>query len=225
MVKEPEPPVCREWSLIEKLDKEKDVTGIYISGHPLDDYRMEIENFVSCNLKDVDKNQNRSQLNLAGSVTTARHMISKNGNGWGIFMLSDFDGELEFRLFGEEYQRFKHLLEPGKALFVKAGFQKSWRNDGLELKIKEINLLESVGDTLTKGITLRLPIDRISSETVDALEQLCTKRKGPHQLRMVLLDRQSRIKLPLASKSYKVQADNDFANELSRLGLEYKIER
>jgi DNA polymerase-3 subunit alpha len=140
-------------------------------------------------------------------------------------MLSDFDGELEFRLFGEDYQRFKHLLEPGKALFVKAAFQKSWRNDGLELKIKEINLLESVGDTLTKGITLRLPIDRISAETVQALEQLCAQRKGPHQLRMVLLDRKSRMKLSLASKSYKVQADNDFANELSRLGLEYKIER
>ncbi|MEM1215130.1 MAG: LAGLIDADG family homing endonuclease [Bacteroidota bacterium] len=225
MVKEPLPPDCREWSLIEKLDKEKEVTGIFISGHPLDDYRMEIENFVSCKLNEVENHKHRSVLNLAGSVVMAQHRISKNGNGWGIFTVSDFDGELEFRLFGEDYQRFKHLLEPGKALFLKAGFQKSWRDDSLELKIKEVNLLESVGDTMTKGVTLTLPIDRLSPELVLQLEQLCGQHKGPHQLRMVLLDRQKRLKLALASKNRKVLVDNDFALELSRLGVYYRIDK
>ncbi|PSR14977.1 MAG: DNA polymerase III subunit alpha [Bacteroidetes bacterium] len=225
MVQAPEAPRCRAWSLIEKLDKEKDVTGIFISGHPLDDYRMEIENFISCPLNAVDQNQHRPSLNLAGSVTTARHMISKNGNGWGIFSVSDFAGELEFRLFGEDYQKFKHLLEPGKAIFIKAGFQKSWRDDGQELKIKEVCLLESIGDTLTKGITLTLPIERLSSAMVQLLDELCEKRKGQHQLKMILLDRQNRIKLSLVTKSRRVQADNDFVNALSKLGVDYKIER
>lgn len=225
MVQEPAPPECREWSLIEKLDREKEVTGIFISGHPLDDYRMEVANFVTCSLNQVDSNKQRSQLQLAGSVTGARHMISKNGNGWGIFTVSDFDGELEFRLFGEDYQKFKHLLEPGIAIFITAGFQRSWRDDGLELKIKDVSLLESVGDTLTKGIRLTLPLDRLTSEIVEGLDQLCQKHEGQHQLRMVLLDRQNRVKLPLAAKTRKVKADNDFVTALTKLGVDYKIER
>ena len=225
MIEEPSPPECREWSLIEKLDKEKQVTGIFISGHPLDDYRMEVENFVTCSLNAIDQHQQRSQILLAGSVTAVRHMVSKNGNGWGIFTISDFDGELEFRLFGEDYQKFKHLLEPGKAIFIKAGFQKSWRDESLELRIKDVSLLESVGDTMTKGIRLTLPLERLTTEVVENLDQLCEKHKGPHQLRMVILDRQNRIKLPLAARSRKVKADNDFVQELSRLGVDYKIER
>ena len=136
MIKEPPPPECRDWTLISKLEREKEVTGIFISGHPLDDYRMEVENFVTCSLNEIEENKTRSQIQLAGSVTTARHMISKNGNGWGIFVVSDFDGELEFRLFGGDYQKFKHLLEPGKAVFITGNFQKSWRDDGLEFRIK-----------------------------------------------------------------------------------------
>ena len=225
MIEEPPPPDCREWSLIEKLEKEKQVTGIFISGHPLDDYRMEVENFVTCSLNAVDQHQQRSQVLLAGSVTSVRHMVSKNGNGWGIFTISDFDGELEFRLFGDDYQKFKYLLEPGKAIFLKAGFQKSWRDESLELKIKDVSLLESVGDTMTKGIRLTLPLERLTAEVVENLDELCEKHKGPHYLRMVLLDRQNRIKLPLAAKGRKVKADNDFVQELSRLGVDYKIER
>ena len=225
MLEDPAHTNCREWSLIEKLEKEKQVTGIFISGHPLDDYRMEVENFVTCSLNAIDQNQQRSQLLLAGSVTAVRHMVSKNGNGWGIFTISDFDGELEFRLFGDDYQKFKYLLEPGKAIFLKAGFQKSWRDDGLELKIKDVSLLESIGDTMTKGIRLTLPLERLTPEIVENLDQLCDKHKGPHYLRMVLLDRQNRIKLPLAAKGRKVKADNDFVQELSRLGVDYKIEK
>lgn len=225
MIKEPEPPQCREWSLIEKLEKEKEVTGIFISGHPLDDYRMEVENFVSCSLNEIDQNRNRNQLQLAGSVTMARHMISKNGNGWGIFSVSDFDGELEFRLFGGDYQKFKHLLETGKAIFIKGSFQKSWRSDDLEFKINEITLLDSIGETMTKGIVLKFALETLNMEMVTALDAICEQRKGNHKLKVVLIDKQNRLKLAMAAKTRKVHADNDFINDLDKLGVSYKIER
>jgi len=78
---------------------------------------------------------------------------------------------------------------------------------------------------MTKGIRLTLPLERLTPEVVNNLDQLCEKHKGPHYLRMVLLDRQNRIKLPLAARGRKVKADNDFVQELSRLGVDYKIER
>ncbi|RMF00442.1 MAG: DNA polymerase III subunit alpha, partial [Bacteroidetes bacterium] len=224
-IEEPQPPQCREWSLIEKLEKEKEVTGIYISGHPLDDYRVEIENFVTCPLNKVDDYQSRPTIYLAGFITGARHLISKNGNGWGIFTLSDFDGELEFKLFGEDYAKFKHLLENGKAIFLKVGFQKSWRGDGMELKVKEISLLEGIGERMTSGITLTLPLEHLDLDLVRAIDDLCQRRRGDHKLRMVLLDREQRIKLALTAKARRVMADTGFVEELDRLGLDYKLDK
>lgn len=224
MIQEPEPPHCREWSLIEKLEKEKQVTGIFISGHPLDDYQLEVANFVTCSLSEIDNYQQRPVLQLAGSVTDASHRISKNGNGWGFFTVADYDGDLEFRLFGEDYQKFKHLLEPGKAVFIKGGFQKSWRDDSLEFRIKDIKLLESVGEDMTQGIVLNLPLEKLSNDIVTQLDDLCKKRKGPHKLKMVVLDRQQRVKLAMYARERKVQADNEFVQALEELGIQYKVE-
>lgn len=223
MIPEPKLPVREEWGLLEKLNKEKDVTGIFISGHPLDDYRVEMENFVSCPLDEVENKKQRSSLNLAGMVTVANHRISKNGNGWGIFELSDYSSSLEFRLFGEDYQKFKHLLEMGKAIFMKIGWQKSWRDDGLELKVKEVRLLESVGKEMTESITLKLFLDSLTAEIIEKLDELCEQKRGNHRLKMELLDRTNRMKLKMVAKERKVHADSDFIAEIERIGLEYSV--
>ncbi len=223
MIPEPKLPTREEWGLLEKLNKEKDVTGIFISGHPLDDYRVEMENFVSCPLDEVENKKQRSSLNLAGMVTVANHRISKNGNGWGIFELSDYSSSLEFRLFGEDYQKFKHLLEMGKAIFMKIGWQKSWRDDGLELKVKEVRLLESVGKEMTESITLKLFLDALTAEMIEKLDSLCEQKRGNHRLKMELLDRTNRMKLKMIAKERKVHADSDFIAEIERIGLEYSV--
>ncbi|MEL7159301.1 MAG: DNA polymerase III subunit alpha [Bacteroidota bacterium] len=97
----PTPPAAEEWLLPEKLAREKDVTGIYVSGHPLDGYKLEMENYVTCSLSELNPQKyGRSTVKLAGMITAARHLVSKNGNGWGIFELSDYDDAIEFKLFG-----------------------------------------------------------------------------------------------------------------------------
>jgi DNA polymerase-3 subunit alpha len=157
LIPEPDTPEAPGWTLVEKLRREKDVTGIYISGHPLDNFRFEYDNFTSCSLDEVNDNKTRSSIKLAGILTSARHAISRKGNGYGHFTLSDFKGSFEFSLFGKEYQQFKHLLEEGKTLFVKGGFQESWRNQELEFRVHEIDLLEGIGRELTESITVRFP--------------------------------------------------------------------
>ncbi|MCH2082042.1 MAG: DNA polymerase III subunit alpha [Saprospiraceae bacterium] len=223
MIPEPKMPVREEWGLLEKLEKEKAVTGIFISGHPLDDYRVEMEHFISCSLDEVDQKKNRASLNLGGMITQANHRISKNGNGWGFFEISDFSSSLEFRLFGEDYQKFKHLMEMGKAIFLKVGWQKSWRDDGLEMKVKEVRLLESIGQEMTQSITLKLFVDKLNNQIIDQLDMLCETKKGKHQLKIILLDRQNKMKLKMKSKAKTVQADGEFVSEVERLGIEYII--
>ncbi len=224
MIPEPTMPDCPQWSLLQKLANEQEVTGIYISGHPLDDYRVEIEHFITCPLEEVPQHQQKPQLNLAGLVVGARHMVSKNGNGWGIFEIRDYNGSLEFKLFGEDYQKFKHLLEEGKALFLKGNYQRGWREDSeMEFKPKEIKLLEGVGESLTDSITLRLPLETLTAERVTQLDALCKRFKGKHRLRMELVDSVNRLRLNMLAKERKVLANNDFVAELEKLGVDYRL--
>jgi len=223
LIPEPPMPEREPWSLIEQLNNEKAVTGIYISGHPLDDYKLEVENFTTCSLDVVEDKKHLPLLRLAGMLSMARHLVSRNGNGWGIFEIGDFSGAFEFKLFGEDYQKFKHLLEEGKALFVKGRYQKTWRGDDLEFKVQEINLLESVAGNLTESITLRLPLETLTSDMVAQLDQICSSHKGQHRLRMELIDKTNRLKLPMIAKERRVNATNGFIVELEKLGVEYSI--
>jgi len=223
MIPEPKIPEGATWPLIEKLNREKEVTGIYVSGHPLDDYRIEIENFTSCSLEKLDQNQHRASVTVGCMVANARHMISKNGNGWGIFEISDFNGQMEFRLFGEDYQKFKHLLEPGMAIYIKGKFQKRWNSEELEFKPVEIKLLEGIAENMTESITLKFPIERINDKMISEIDQLCQTHKGRHRLKMVLLDQTHRVKLSLIAKERKVNAGNELILALDKLGVDYKV--
>jgi DNA polymerase-3 subunit alpha len=223
MIPEPKLPNREPWSLIEKLTKEKAVTGIYISGHPLDDYRVELDHFTTCSLEKVEQSKNRPSLNIGGMLTMANHRISKNGNGWGIFEISDYNHSIEFRLFGEDYQKFKHLLEPGKALFFKVGWQKSWRDDSMEMKIKEVRLLETIGQDMTNSVTVKIGLHQLTPEVITALDELCANQKGKHRLKMELVDHQNRLRMKMVAKARTVHADSNFIAAVEKLGLGYAL--
>lgn len=222
----PEPPIpqAEPWSLLEKLNREKEVTGIFISGHPLDDYRVEIEHFMTCTLDQISNHQNKSAVQVGGMVTRTVHKVSKNGNGWGIFEISDYTGSYEIKLFGEDYQKFRHLLTDGIAVFVKGRFQKGWKDDGeMDFKILEIKLLEGIAMSMTESITLKLPLDRITPNIINELDGLCRTHTGPHKFKVEILDASARMKVNMVSLDRKVNADNDFIRELGRLGLDYVL--
>ncbi len=223
LIPEPSLPESASWSLVEKLNREKEVTGIYISGHPLDDFRFEYEHFTNCSLDQVNENAQRGNLKLAGILTAAKHATSRSGNGYGFFTLSDFRGSFEFKLFGNDYQQFKHLLEEGKVLFVKGRFQSRWQGGELEFKVQEIKLLEGIGRELTESLTIHIPLERMTREILEGVDQLCNTHKGKHRLRVEFIDRNNRIKLPMRSKDRRIEAGNAFALGLQRLGLEYSI--
>ncbi len=222
MIPDPNVPEGEEWGLLEKLNREKEVTGIFISGHPLDDYKIEIKNFVTCGLNKVNDHQHNGAIKVAGMVSKAKHLISKSGNGWGIFEIQDYNGSLEFRLFGEDYQKFKHLLEEGKALYLKGKFQKGWRDD-MEFKLSDVKLLEGIGTSLINSITLRLSIHKLDEVLLDTVDRLCTQSNGKHRLRIELVDEQDRLKVQAIAKERKVHADVNFINKLEKIGIKYSI--
>ena len=222
MIPEPKLPTSEAWSLLEKLNREKDVTGIYISGHPLDEYRMEVQHYASCSLENLDNFKGRD-VKIAGIVSGANHRISKKGTGWGIFTIADFTTSIEIPLFSEDYQTFKNLLSLGQCILIKGVYQQRWNSEEYQLKIKEVIMLETVASKFTDAITLKLRLEQITEEMIDELEAICKAHQGQHRLRMKLIDRNSRTTLTLASRNQQVHANNDFIQALDRLGLDYSL--
>jgi len=222
MIPEPIPPQVNNWPLLDRLNREKEVTGIFISGHPLDDYKAEIEAHTTCTLDEVESHGGR-EVKVAGIVTKAQHRISKKGTGYGQFTIQDFSGSLEFPLFSEDYQKFKPLLEEGQCVFIRGIYQQRPFSDDMQFRVNEVNLLETAGKALTQSVTLQLPLEAISDELIEEMDAICLRHKGPHKFRVVIVDQSNRLTLSLASMKRKVHADNDFIQEFERMGLTCKL--
>ena len=223
MVDEPKIPECRRWSLLETLTKEKEVTGIFLSGHPLDDYRLEMEHFVSGSLEQASQLKSRSQLLLGGMVNKARHMVGKQGQGWGVFELEDYQSSMEFRLFRDDYQKFKHLLEDGMAVFIKAKWQKGWNGGEEELKIVEMRMLGGIAEEMTQEVTLRIRLRYLDEDMVEKLEGLTRANKGKHRLKLELIDDEQRLTLKMISLEHRISANRSFLDEIRNLGISFQL--
>ena len=218
----PEPPIPKvePYSLIEKLQKEKEVCGLYLSGHPLDDYRYEWESFA-VPIEKIDGFKGR-KVNLAGFVSRAEHRISQKGTGWGRFTIQDYSGSHEITLFSESYLKFKHLFEEGTCLFLSGTFQQRYNSDEWELKLMEVKQLATIGAERTESVTLKINVELVNEPFLAEIERLCLQFKGKHALKMELVDLQNRLSQPFLSGK-KVQADNDFRRAVLELGLEFSV--
>jgi DNA polymerase-3 subunit alpha len=223
MIQEPTPPTCDTWSLIDKLNKEKEVTGIYISGHPLDDYRMEVEHFTTCRLDEIDKVPLNKEVKIAGIVVSARHRVSKKGTGWGQFTIQDYNGSYEFVLFKEDYADYAPRLSEGQCVFITGQMEQRWNSEELQLKVKKVTLLESTAEDLTKEVTLKINIQHIDKELLQAISAICQQHKGKHKLRTELIDQVNKSKQSWRSKKVTVGVSNEFLQALEELGVGYAL--
>ncbi|GIV32229.1 MAG: DNA-directed DNA polymerase [Saprospiraceae bacterium] len=223
-IQEPEPPQAEPWPLIEQLEKEKEVTGIYISGHPLDEYRLEVERFTTCALDELDTRKGQP-VKIAGIVSKVSHRISKKGTGWGLFTIQDFHASLEFPLFSDDYQKFRHFLEPGNCVLISGTYEPRWgKEDEYQLQVKEVTMLENAGSKLASSLTLKVPVEKITAEMVERIDTLVAENPGPHTLRIVFLDYTNRVSLRFVASDRKVRVHNDLVQALEELGLQCAIE-
>ena len=221
-IAEPAAAPTEPWSLIFKLTKEKEVTGIYMTGHPLDDYRLEVENFTNCPLDLIEKFKDR-KLRIAGIVTEAQHRVSRKGTGYGIFTLQDFRGSLQIRLFNEDYKKYKSLFEQGEALYLEGFYQPGWNGGDYNFNVRDVRLLDSIGETMTESITLQLPVDQVTEEVIEKIDACCANHKGSHKLKLQIFAKEDEVLLNLVSKAHRVRADSTFIVDLSEIGIKYKL--
>ncbi|MEO6759661.1 MAG: DNA polymerase III subunit alpha, partial [Saprospiraceae bacterium] len=213
---EPAVPRVQPWGLIYQLQKEKDVIGIYLSGHPLDDFRYEWEHFATP-LEKIENYKGR-KVNIGGFVNKAEHRISQKGTGWGRFTIQDYTGSLEITMFSESYAKFKSYFDEGASLYIEGEYRPRYNSDEMEFRVLNVRLLETVGEEKTTSITLRIPLTILSADMIERIEKICHAHKGKHTLRMELLDYENKDKWAFKAER-KVQVDNDFIAEMEVLGV------
>jgi DNA polymerase-3 subunit alpha len=218
----PKPASTPEWNQIEKLEREKEVTGIYISGHPLDDYHIEFRHFINCPLEKAEQVQGKL-LKLGGIVTDVSFGTTQKGTGYARFTLQDFTASFQISLYNEQFESFKHLLTKGQVLYVEGMNEKGFQGDRFFFRVKDIRMLDSIGKSMTKSLTVKLPLHQIDEKLIFEIEHLCNEKIGPHTLKLKVVEDNEDIGVDLISTTMKVNADFQFINELENLGLAYKL--
>ncbi|MDG2450682.1 MAG: DNA polymerase III subunit alpha, partial [Saprospiraceae bacterium] len=189
-IQAPIPSETNPWTTMEMLSREKEVVGIYISGHPLDDYHLEINSFCNSNLSMLHNMQKikGKGLRLSGVVTGVEHKETKTGKPFGILHLEDYHGSFSFYLFGDDYISFKAYLTEGWLLYLNGKVKKKFYNDDLEFKIVSMDLLAEIMDKEVREVTLRLDVNDISDGLVDKISDLAIKNLGKHSLVFSIVD-------------------------------------
>jgi len=226
-IPEPEIPKCEEWSRMEKLSREKEVVGIYLSGHPLDDYRFELKHYCNARIRDLQNmpaQLKRGEMRMAGIVTEAQHRISKNGKPFGVLVVEGYEESHRFMLFSDDYIKYKSYLTMGWFLFMKGQVQERRWGDELEFKISGIELLSDVREKLTSCLTVQLDYQKVDEKLMDVLEILKKEKAGSCKLEIALLDTVEKRNVKLKSKSMKVNLTNELIETLDKIpDLRYQI--
>jgi len=214
---------CEQWTLTEKLEHEKDVTGMFMSGHPLDNYKFEMKYYGIMQLSDFTEIKSSitlaqanvgRQLKLAGLVIEAQHRTTKTNRAFGILKIEDFSGNAEIALWSEDYQKFQHYLEVGKSLMVHGYFKANWKGDGYEFKVTNVHLLETAKSMLTKAVDITLHPGAISEEFIHTIERNMKANPGKSSFKFNVIDPIENIKISLFTSEKGFSMNDDLAEYL-----------
>ncbi len=228
-IPEPVVPVMEPWGALDQLKYEKDVIGFYLSGHPLDTYRVEMGfcKGTLSELRDINKLKDKEFI-FGGMVTAVNHRMSKNNKPFGNFTLEDYNDSFEFVLFGEDYVKFKAYLNLGFFVFIRGKVQSRWnQSDSMEFKISSMQLLSELREKIVKNITITISLSEISDDFIDKLSGILNenvqKQKGTCSVKLHVVDSEENLAVELPSRKLKITPDNEFLDSISRtLNVTYR---
>jgi DNA polymerase III subunit alpha len=218
-VAEPKVPAVEEWPQLGKLKAEREVIGIYISGHPLDQYKIEMDVFSKNKLSELKdlSSRNGHEMFIGGMITSGGKRMTKTGKEFGVFTLEDYYDSHEFALFGKdfiEFGKFLTNLDQPRFLLVRGKVQSRYgMPDVLEFKVTSMELLSEMLDKI-RFCNLHLPLSSVSDEKIAKLNEVISKHAGKSQLRFSVFDVAENIRLELPSRKVRVRPDKALLDEL-----------
>lgn len=242
-IEKPEPPALTiEPDILEVLQREKDVVGMYLSDHPLKKYEFELENFTNCKMAelgdmiaDCDKNRQTAQVALAGLVTSVETKISRNGKPFAKVNVEDFSGIYEFAFFGKDYENFMNYLHEHTAIYIEGEICEKYflkpeeiaagKKAPYAFKAKKISLLGNVAEDRLTGFAIEMLANDITPELRHKLVHLVKEYSGKIPLSMIVFDPVTNYIVEFISRKYHITVSADFILQLNELGLKYRVSR
>lgn len=225
------PPITRgeTWSDIERLNRERDLVGIYISAHPLDEFKIVLDNLCNTHcaeLDDLSQLQNREDITIGGIVTGIKSKFTKTGKPCGFVTLEDFEGSGELAMFGEEWGRWSGMFKEGSSVYITAKCQQKYRDSKFyDLKIQNIEYLQSIKDKAIDRITISLLTDELNDQIVTELNEIISDSPGQTKLFFQLHDASGKNHVLLRSNKRTVDVRRPLIAyiEQNKGVLDYKI--
>ncbi|WP_374166704.1 DNA polymerase III subunit alpha [Arcticibacter sp. MXS-1] len=246
-IPEPQLPECPEWGLIDRLKFEKDMIGIYLTGHPLDNYKFELENFCSHRIKhlalikaaregemeeeereEFNKIRNR-EIVVGGLVSNAQHRTTKTGKPFGSMVLEDYSNSFEIVMFGEEYVKHKLFFADGYFLQVRGLVSERFKQkDNWDFKVTQITLLSELRDKMAKCLTIQLPLHELSESFIVEMDNMvkANEEQNPSRnclLKFAVYDMEETISVEMPSKNVRIFPSNEFLEKLLVKNLTFKL--
>ncbi|GAA4938931.1 DNA polymerase III subunit alpha [Algibacter agarivorans] len=228
---EPEVPPCEEWGTMKTLSKEREVVGVYISGHPLDDFSIEIKALCNANVAMFNHLESylNSELTFGGVVTDVQHRVSKQGKGWALFTIEDYTDSFEFRMFGEEYLKFRHFLLPNNFVQVKAFIREGWTNKDTgkksdpRLQFNNFHLLHDILEKEAKKVSFHFKLKSVENEFIRSLNELLNQHEGDCKIDFVVYD--DDITVEALSRNTKIKMSKELLDELTEKEIVCKLNK
>ena len=212
-------PQNEEWSMIEKLNKERDLVGIYLSAHPLDEYSFVLRGLCNTRCNELDDKAELAKkdiITVGGIVTNVKERIAKNGNRFGIVTIEDYDDSGELAVFGEDWGTWKGMLSEGNTIFITAKCTQRFRDSNVyNFNISDIKYLQTVKDQQIDRITIGIPVENLNEEMATDLTTLINNNPGKTELCFRFYDSLGRQPVLVRSKNHQVDINKELLQYIS----------
>lgn len=226
-ISKPAIPVTQRWSDLERLNREKELVGIYLSAHPLDEFRIILSYVCNTGIAELNEKETLTgrEILMGGIITDFREGMTKNGKPYGILKIEDFTGSAEIPLFGNDYYDYGKYGKPGTYLLIRGRMEpRRWREDELEFRIGTMDLLMDQKDKLIERIRITLPIHGLDSPTIAELSVLIKNNPGNSLLYFKVIDGEQNVMLDFFSKNVRLNVTWELIDYLERNeNIDFKI--
>ena len=232
-----------DMDIMELLQREKDLVGMYLSSHPLDRYEFEMHNFTNCHLADLSNfvsecegKKQTAKVYVAGIVTDFKQLTTKTGKPYSRTLLEDYSGSYELALFGKDHEAFMQYMKPKEALFLEGVVEEKFfvkpeeraqgKTSPYAFKVKKVTLLGNISDDILTGFCMDITTPMLTQQFREDLVKVVKKHKGNIPLTLYLFDPQTRYRIQFYSKKFQVAVTSDFLRDLHRIGIDqYEVQR
>jgi DNA polymerase-3 subunit alpha len=205
-------PQTAEWSSLQQLNKEKEVVGIYISGHPLDDYKIDVDNY-----------KNR-EFTIAAIITEVEHRHTRKGDPFGTLMIEDYNDSTKLFLFREDYGKFKDYMSEGAFIYLTGKVQpKRWKQDEFEFKVHKMDFLSNLREQKTQALKIKLALNQVNHRFIEDIDRVFKEHQGKYPVKFNVFDTVNDIEIDMPSRFVRIDINEKLLKSLKAFDVDYSL--